>query len=167
MMAEIDRGQLMDYAQDAAMILHEALRQVGLCNFHFYRVAAVQLRLLLCDTARLHNRTIPTALVARLWPDLRLRSLSWENPDLLGLDEWLNQKMPENDFSVRQFIRRVCDRDGGVHVDIRSNLQLPSQTRTIDLIFRVSSIALEALDPKIKAEGWRTYETHFPIPSQQ
>lgn len=167
MMVEPDRDQLLEFAQDAAIILHEALHQIDIGNFHFYRVAAVQLRLLLCDTTRLHNRMIPTALAARLWPDLRFRTLSRDHPELLELSEWLEQKMPEFDFSVRQFIRRVCDQDGGVHVDIRKNNQLPCKEQTVNWIFKVSSNVLEALDPLIRAERRRTYETHFPIPSQQ
>jgi len=167
MMVETDRELLLDYAQDSVLILHEALQQIDFCHFHFYRVAAVQLRLLLCDTARLHDRTVPTALAARLWPDLRIRPLSRDNPGLLGVNEWLGQKMPEYDFSVRQFIRRVCDQDGGVHVDIRKNTQLPAQKRTVNWIFKVSSIVLEALDQVIKAEGRQVYETQFPMPSQQ
>ncbi len=167
MMVEPGRDQLLDYAQDAVFILHEALQQIDFCHFHFYRVAAVELRLLLCDTARLHNRTIQTALAARLWPDLQLRALTWDDSELLGLNDWLNQKMPDNDFSIRQFIRRVCDQDGGVHVDIRKINQLPAQKRIVKWIYRVSSIVLEALDPMIKAEGRRIYETQFPMPSQQ
>ncbi|HWQ04397.1 MAG TPA: hypothetical protein VN452_03485 [Longilinea sp.] len=167
MMVETDREQLLDYAQDAALILHEALQRIDFCQFYFYRVAAVQLRLLLCDTARLHDRSIPTALSARLWPELRLRPLEKSNPGLFGLNEWLDQKMPESEFSIRQFIRRIGDQDGGVHVDIRKNRQLPDQKRTINWIFIVSSIVLEALDQVIQADGRRTYETHFPIPSQQ
>jgi hypothetical protein len=167
MMVEPDRELLLDYAQDSALILHEALQQIDFCHFHFYRVAAVQLRLLLCDTARLHDKAISTALAARLWPDLRLRPLSRENPELFGLNEWLNQKMPDCDLSIRQFIRRVCDQDGGVHVDIRKTNQLPALKQNVNWIFNLSCIVLEALDPMIMADGRRTYVTHFPIPSQQ
>ena len=89
----------------------------------FYRVVALQLRLLLCDTTRRHGRQVDISLLGRLWPELELHPLSAGCFDRslppLPLDRWLSQALPAAGaaLTIRQLIRRVCDQDGGAHVD--------------------------------------------------
>ena len=60
------------YGQDALKILRTSLNLMDQGQPEFYRVAALQLRLLLCDTTRRHGRSVDISLASRLWPDLRL-----------------------------------------------------------------------------------------------
>lgn len=154
MSSESDRQRLVCYARDAAVILEHSL---GLCKAgqpYFYRVVAVQLRLLLCDTTRQHGRMIPTALAPRLWPDLRLTSLN-EDPtrrNYLPLDAWLEQKLPQVGLTVRQFIRYVCDRDGGAHVDLRSHVRLIYVLPSEEWICRLGEIVMIGLAEEVAKE---------------
>jgi hypothetical protein len=62
------------------------------------------------------------ALLPKLYPDLKLPALSEDgefHPPLLPLQDWLAQTLPGSSLTLRQFIRRVCDTDGGAHVDVR------------------------------------------------
>ncbi len=149
-----ERRRLLAYARDAAGILRETLNVVEAGQPAFYRVAAVQLRLLLCDTTRRHGQIVVTSLAARLWPDLRLGALSEAlAPPTVPLDDWLAQKLPEGDFTVLQFIRLVCDQDGGAHVDLRQHAGLPEAFPSLTWICRLSEVALTGIDAVLALEN--------------
>lgn len=148
-----ERQLLLAYARDAVLILRQALERVENGQVYDYRVAAVQLRLLLCDTTRRHGQMLPTALAGRLWSDLRLPAPAGAQPGAgFLLEDWLELKLPEGDFTIRQFIRRVCDQDGGAHVDFRRHARLPETFQSAIWICRLGELALAALDPLLAEE---------------
>jgi hypothetical protein len=112
------RQTLLAYARDSLEILRHSLQLCEQGQRPFYRVAALQLRLLLCDTTRRHNQVTDIALLPQLIPTLDLPAISPGEKRLL-LDDWLAQPIPGQPLSVRQLIRRVCDQDGGAHVDFK------------------------------------------------
>ncbi|TLM99782.1 hypothetical protein FDZ73_21100 [bacterium] len=164
-----DRQRLVRYAQDAVTILDQSLHICAAGQTYFYRVAAVQLRLLLCDTTRRHEQIHPIALAGQLWPDLRLPALDDEfsQPHALLVDVWLEQKLPQTGLSLRQFIRHVCDQDGGAHVDLRQHTLLPDQFPIALWICNLGKIVKEVLTTRLAAEQPGPYADHFPMPSQQ
>ncbi len=115
------------FAHDAVKILATSLELVDQGRHEFYRVAALQLRLLLCDTTRRHNRVVDISLARRLWPRLQLYAINLQgrfDPSLrpLLLSEWLAQRLPpagSQAVTLRALIRRVCDQEGGAHVDLK------------------------------------------------
>ncbi|HMD90082.1 MAG TPA: hypothetical protein VKF38_13050 [Anaerolineaceae bacterium] len=125
---------LIAYARDALQILMTSLDLSRRGRPEFYRVAALQLRLLLCDTTRRHGQISNVSLLPRLLPNLRLAPLG---PDgifdsqapPLTLDVWLEQPLPAtllhspiplpSGLTIRYLIRWVCEQDGGAHVDPR------------------------------------------------
>ncbi len=109
---------LGEYARDSLEILRRSLELCRQGQRPFYRVAAVQLRLLLCDSTHRHNQLIDISLLPQLLPTLELPA---PEPDgqLLPLKEWLAWPLPGLALTVRELIRRVCDQDGGAHVDFR------------------------------------------------
>lgn len=116
---------LTQYALDSVDILRQSLILYDGGHENFYRVIAVQLRLLLCDTSFRHNRHVDTALIPMLLPELRLQPLDDDGhpcPDALPLElhSWLDSPaVPGSGLTIRRFIRNVCDLDGGTHVDIK------------------------------------------------
>lgn len=164
-----DRQCLVRYAQDAVAILDQSIDLYAAGQMYFYRVAAVQLRLLLCDTTRRHEQIHLTALARRLWPDLRLPALGddFSQPHSLLLDVWLEQKLPQTGLTLRQFIRHVCDQDGGAHVDLRQHTLLPDQFPTALWICNLGKIVTAVLTSRLAAEKPDSYADHFPMPSQQ
>lgn len=168
MIGEPERRQLSGYARDAVAILRHSLQQISAGQVVFYRVAAVQLRLLFCDTTRRHGQIVSTALVERLWPELRLPAImdSLSENDLC-LNDWLEQKLPEGDWTVRQFIRCVCDQDGGAHVDLRRYSRLPDQFDPVAWICKMSEMGLAALEPVLGGGSGSPQKDHSPMPSQQ
>lgn len=132
-MSENELPQLRVYAADALRILRRSLDLVEAGETAFYRVAALQLRLLLCDSTRLHNRVIGTALLPRIIPGLHLPVLDPHGQAQAGdlaLQAWLEQELEIGGgrMSVRHLIRAVCDQDGGAHVDMRGEA-LPADAR--------------------------------------
>ena len=135
----ISQDSLLAYSRDALQILLTSLDLSRRGRPEFYRVAALQLRLLLCDTTRRHGQIDNVSLLPRLLPDLRLAPLSANGTfDLkaqpLDLDHWLEQPVPaallgnipgsaatgaSGALTIRYLIRWVCDQDGGAHVDPR------------------------------------------------
>jgi hypothetical protein len=123
---------LRAYTLDALHILHTSLELASGSEPAFYRVAAVQLRLLLCDTTYRHDRTENISLIPRLLPEVRLQPLTARGfdrsqPPML-LDEWLEQPLPlaiQPAVTLRQVIRQVCDQDGGAHLDPHRQTGLP------------------------------------------
>lgn len=153
-MTQLDHPELLSYTRDAALILQQAIRLYHAGQTCFYRVAAVELRLLVCDTTRLHGQLVSLALVKRLWPETRLRALGSQAAGAgLALEDWLEQKLPPGDMTVRQFIRVVCDQDGGAHVDSRRHSTLPEQCPTGEWIIQLSEIVLETVMLLIESEN--------------
>lgn len=153
MITQPERQLWLDYARDAVSILRHSLQCISAGEVIYYRVAAVQLRLLFCDTTRRHDQMVTTALARRLWPELYLPA--WSGPlsgGVLPLDEWLEQKLPDGGLSIRQFIRCVCDQDGGAHVDLRRHSRLPDRGVLIAWICRVSEIGLVAVESALAGE---------------
>lgn len=109
------------------MILQVSLDLAHHNHPEFYRVAALQLRLLLCDTTRRHNHIVDISLAPQVIPGLALHPLNaYGNLDLnqkaLPLHDWLEQSLSlgsKPPLTIRQLIRRVCDQDGGAHVDYK------------------------------------------------
>jgi hypothetical protein len=112
------RQTLLAYARDSLEILGYSLQLCRQGRRPFYRVAALQLRLLLCDTTRRHDQVVDIAVLPQLLPNLELPEMS---PDgkRLSLKNWLAQPVPGQVLTIRQLIRRVCDQDGGAHVDFK------------------------------------------------
>jgi|GEM_PF-1539091 len=117
---------LFNYFRDSLKILESSLGLYRQGAREQYRVMAGQLRLLLCDTTRAHNRVVDISLAARLYPDLALHPPADGDPGFersrapLPRLEWLNQTVVLADgtrLSLRDLIRWVCDKDGGAHVD--------------------------------------------------
>jgi hypothetical protein len=130
--------RLRGYARDALSLLEANLRLYRQGQHPCYRVAALELRLLLCDTTRIHSRMVDISLAGRLWPELRLHRLSpaadrlefESDPPSLDRTAWLAQPLlsPESSpLTLRGLIRLVCDRDGGAHVDPRDGSPIPAQ----------------------------------------
>lgn len=118
--SQIDR--LEDYLQDVLIILDESLHLACSNSPIFYRVVALELRILLCDSTRRHNEIMDLALLPVLRPDLKLPVLSdkKESPMLVSLEDWL-KSVPDPQYlpawTMRRIIRWTCDHDGGAHVD--------------------------------------------------
>jgi hypothetical protein len=120
----------LEYALDAVDILGRSARMATEYP-HYYRVAALQLRLLLCDTTRLHGKIVNISLIPGLLPDLSLPGVRADGrPDASGqalnLADWLEQSpLPGVPLTIRQLVRITCDQDGGAHVDRKVESQLP------------------------------------------
>jgi hypothetical protein len=112
------RPTLYAYGRDSLNILKLSLQLCQQGQRPFYRVAALQLRLLLCDTTRRHNRVVSTAVLPQLFPTLTLPPVD-PGGEKLPLKDWLAQPMAGQALTIREFIRRVCDQDGGAHVDFK------------------------------------------------
>jgi hypothetical protein len=149
-----DHQRLVHYAKDALVILDQSLQFCDAGQTCFYRVAAVQLRLMLCDTTRRHEQIHLTALAPRLWPDLVLPALDDDisQPHRLLLEDWLEQKLPQTGLSLRQFIRHVCDQDGGAHVDFRQHDPLPNQFPKALWICNLGKIVTVTLTSQLASE---------------
>lgn len=142
---------LAAYLRDSVAVLRRSLDLARSGEPWFYRVAALQLRLLLCDTTHRHNDVVAIALVPRLFPDFHLPS-PLDPAQVLPLAEWLEisllseQVLPAGQaLTIRQLIRRVCDQDGGAHVDPRPNAGLPKKWAS-DWILRLSELVLAELE---------------------
>lgn len=141
------------YGLDALKILSACLRLIDQGSPEFYRVAALQMRLLLCDTTWRHDRVVDISLAKRLWPDLRLHALNTQgefDPDLppLALEDWLEQPLPEGHgrpLTLRLLIRRVCDQDGGAHVDLKPRAGLQAMPDVPGWIYKAASEVVSAL----------------------
>jgi hypothetical protein len=115
------RQILLAYARDSLEILRYSLTLFKHGQRPFYRVVALQLRLLLCDTSRRHNQIIDIAVLPQIIPDLDLPVVG-AGGKRLPLKDWLAQPIPgqpDQALTVRQLIRLVCDQDGGAHVDFK------------------------------------------------
>jgi hypothetical protein len=144
---------LFVYTRGALDILRASLQHMQSGQPAFYRTAAVQLRLLLCDSTRRHNRRVDLALLPQVTPDLHLPRLTpLGEPDEtrppLPIAEWLEQPLASPDsapLTVRKLIRLVCDRDGGAHVDPNPQV-LPAEVAA-GLIGKIGAAVLNACPP--------------------
>jgi hypothetical protein len=124
---------LAQYTLDAVNILDHSIQLYDSGHDSFYRVAATQLRILLCDTTFRHDHHEDIAIMPILFPDLKLLRLSEDCRPLLSepkidLQTWLDsQADPDSSLTIRQLIRRVCDIDGGAHVDIKPQAGISNQ----------------------------------------
>lgn len=152
MSGSADPGALEAYFHDSQLILRAAVRDYRAGRRAFYRTAALQLRLLLCDTVRRHNRVEDISLLRRVQPDCVLPPL---NPDgqprpgeFLPLSEWVMQPLHGQNgevLTIRQFIRRVCDQDGGAHVDLKPQAGLSAFPHRAELIIRLAEALINQL----------------------
>ncbi len=135
------------YARQAVGILRTCLELMASGRTEFYRVAAVQLRLLLCDTTRQHSQVVDISLAGRLWPELKLPRLdaSGVAGGELARLAWLEQRL-EQGITVRQLIRRVVDQDGGAHVDLKPNAGLPEALDAAEKIARLGMVVAASLE---------------------
>ena len=151
------------YARDALKILQTSLELVGQGRLEFYRVAALQLRLLLCDTTRRHNQVVDISLVRRLYPQLRLFALNQEglfDPrlDPLTLSDWLAQRLllvAVQALTLRALIRRVCDQEGGAHVDLKPEAGLRGVPDVPGWVCKMGVEALRAIRAQENAQEGR------------
>ena len=147
---------LHHYALDALNIIKQSIQLHRDGHQYFYRVVALQLRMLLCDTTRRHGKSINTALVPRVFPDLSLPILDQkgeQDPDSppLPLTLWLDQKLASSSktpVTIHQFIRRVCDQDGGAHVDPKPVAGFSHIDDHETLIIRIGSIVADELEAR-------------------
>ncbi len=144
---QLEQQLYLDYAQAALRILRRSLELARGPEPDFYRVAALQLRLLLCDTTRQHERVVDVALIPRLWPDLLWPALDADGQfstalPALPLPAWLEQPFPHVGLTLRQLIRRICDQDGGAHVDLRQQVEPLDLQSARESILQVADLVL-------------------------
>ncbi len=145
---------LQTYARDSLEILRQSVHLYQQGHIEFYRVAALQLRLLLCDTTHRHNQVVDIALLSRLAPGLKLarldsKTLSDSNLPPLPLQEWLGQPLPLDKgapLTIRQLIRQVCDQDGGAHVDSKPNSRLDLFDQRAAWIITIAQVVVSGFD---------------------
>lgn len=139
---------LFQYTQDALSILTHSLRLVKEGEPSFYRVAAVQLRILLCDTTFRHDRQEEISVLPILFPELCFHPLdSSGKPDEhigpIPLQQWLElPAYKDSPLTLRQMIRRICDVDGGAHVEVKPLAGVPEG---VDACIWISGIAEEII----------------------
>ncbi len=132
-MDEKSKKVLAQYTLDAINILDHSIQLFENGHESFYRVAATQLRILLCDTTFRHDHHEDIAVVPILFPDLRLSRLDKDcypvlNEPKIDLQTWLDSPADTpSGLTIRQLIRRVCDVDGGAHVDIKPQAGISNQ----------------------------------------
>ncbi len=122
------------YFWDALRIIEVSLDLIDEGQPQFYRVIATQLRLLLCDTTRVHEKVKDSSLMTRLFPGVYLQPIGRKRAfDLeaepIPLTKWLDQKLPIRNasISIRKLVRMVCDQDGGAHVDAKASVLIPEK----------------------------------------
>lgn len=145
----METAVLRSYLEDSLQILTASLEQVENGAASFYRVVALQLRLLLCDTSRRHNRLENTSLAEQLFSDLALPALTPPHTPR-PLAQWLEQPAAAG-LTVRQLIRRVCDQDGGAHVDPHPQAGLPDlpPQEIQAAVYRLGQITAQALRQRL------------------
>jgi hypothetical protein len=149
----------LSYALDALDILKES-NQLA-CGEHtgFYRVAAAQLRLLLCDTTRQHGKIVDISLLPRLLPKLSLPPVDYHadmvfRADEIPLADWLKQKVvmdESSEVTIRQLIRQVCDQDGGAHVDYKPESILRRTSNYAQSILSIAEIVITSVETKLNS----------------
>ncbi|HBF41820.1 MAG TPA: hypothetical protein DDW19_08680 [Anaerolineaceae bacterium] len=156
-MDDYSKKVLRQYTLDAASILRHSVLLIERGEQSFYRVAAAQLRILLCDTTFRHNQVEEIAVLPILFPDMQLPAL---DPVLEGdqtrrmpLREWLDQPASScSNLTVRQVIRRICDVDGGAHVDPKPVNGIPTGCDQVEWILRIARILQPELDKALEIQ---------------
>ncbi len=152
-MEDISAELLETYLAESLTILRTSLELARQGQWFFYRVAALQLRILLCDSARLHNQPLELGLLPRLRPHLELHSLNKDgtfnlSAPPISLQDWLNQSLllkSGSPLTIRRLIREVCDHDGGAHVDVRTPLPPEVRQEQAEWIFRIGEYIVSVL----------------------
>ena len=148
----------INYGRDSWLILIASLELIEQGHPEFYRVAALQLRLLLCDTTRRHNRRVDISLAKHLWPDLQLYPINPQGQfdrELapFSLEKWLAQPLPGvagQSITLQDLIRRVCDQDGGAHVDYRPEAGLEGVTDVSGWICKIGAEVARVIGKVVK-----------------
>ncbi len=141
------------YCREALEILETAINLYRQGKYPFYRVAALQLRMLLCDATRRHGELIDISLLPQWQPDLLLPPLLPDGlPNLsiprLALSDWLEQPLPAvsgSPLSIRIFIRRICEQDGGAHADPKPQAGLSGYPQREEWVVKLADIVLSSL----------------------
>lgn len=127
--SQVQRDTLQAYARGSLDLIQSNIDLYRHGLQPVYRVIAVELRLLLCDSNRAHNRLVDISLLPRIIPDLRLQPIKKDaqtenafmfdrSAPALPLKEWLTQVLPGSDgLTIKNLILGVCEQDGGAHVD--------------------------------------------------
>jgi hypothetical protein len=151
-MDEKSQRILKAYTRDALGILGNCITLADRGQTSFYRGAAVQLRILLCDTTFRHDRHQDISIIPMQVPDLRLRLMDQPAGDSseVDLQTWLDSPSGlVTGLSIRQLIRRVCDIDGGAHVEIKPLAGVPDNEDIRQWIIKVSKFLLPILTKAI------------------
>jgi hypothetical protein len=135
------KSVLKIYLKDSLAILSESIRLAREDHPEFYRVVALELRLLLCDATRIHNQWVDISLVHQLYPQLKWSSEGWKEgrARLLKIADWLELPAMTDDpqhRTIRKFIRQICDLDGGAHVNLGDSSHMAT-VRSIYNLLRI------------------------------
>jgi hypothetical protein len=121
--------------EDALAVLADSLVLIHQGKMQFIPVIAGQLRMLLCDTTRNHDKVVDVSLLKRLLPDLRLGALNAyddfeSSAQSMPLRDWLTQTVRLNSkvVTILQLIRQVSDERGGVHADYQKSRDADGNT---------------------------------------
>lgn len=114
--------------ENALAVLADSLVLIHQGKTQFIPVIAGQLRMLLCDTTRIHDRMVDVSLLKRVMPDLNLGMLNANGEfectaQSMSLQDWLNQTVQLNhkEVTILHLIRQVSDERGGVHADFQKS----------------------------------------------
>ncbi len=142
---------LKDYARDALQNLRSNLELYHQGVKPAYRVVAVQLRMLLCDTNRVHDRVVDVSLLPRVASEMRLHPLKQDAKGIifdidagtLPLKEWLRQPVPGYEIlTLRELIRTVSEQDGGAHVDLKPESPLWGYEERAEAVVKVGELVI-------------------------
>lgn len=148
---------LAQYTQDALNILDHSLRLFDEGHESFYRVAATQLRILLCDTNFRHGKQEDIAVVPVLAPGIKLHLLDADafprlDSEPVDLQTWLNSPAGSGtDLTIRQLIRRVCDVDGGAHIDLKPEAGIRDQENARQWIIKIGKYISPRISEALKS----------------
>jgi hypothetical protein len=142
------KTRLESYLHDALSILGDSIDLAKGRKPTYYRVVALQLRLLLCDTTRAHDREMNISLVPQLYPELTISSEGFREgePVELPLKEWLELPAMVEDphhRSIRKLIRQICDLDGGAHV---GSTKASATPRSIYNLIRIAEVVRDRMN---------------------
>lgn len=162
----------LEDAQQSLGLLRASVELARSGQLAFYRVAALQLRLLLCDTTRRHAETVDISLLPRVLPDLQLRLPLLDGgadpaSESVALPVWLESHLHlygHSPITIRAFIRRVCDQRGGAHVDPKPEAGLPDSPEVAAWVLALGECLLEEVDGKLYIPhfGGLRHATHAP-----
>lgn len=153
-MAAISQKMMLEYVRGSIQILRRCIELYDQGERVFYRVMAVELRLLLCDTTRRHDRIYDLSLAPRLFPRLELLPLNDRHEfdrsgARLPLKTWLEQSIsvnPTTTQTLRQLVREVCDQDGGAHVDQRAARAFLPENGPPEWVRKIAGVVVEELE---------------------